>query len=51
MLPPLVDEAVYYRWIIMRRYKATGILRPTAASAVWSACNETPKRKLALDNL
>ncbi len=50
-LPPLVDEAAYYRWIIMRRYKATGILRPTAEAAIWSACNEAPKRKLALAQL
>ena len=49
--PPLVDEAAYYRWIIMRRYKAAGILRPTAEAAVWSACHETPKRKLALAQL
>ena len=50
-LPPLVDETDYYRWIIMRRYKATGILRPTAEAAIWSACNEAPKRKLALAQL
>ena len=50
-LPPLVDEAAYYRWIIMRRYQAAGILRPTAEAAIWSACNETPKRKLALAQL
>ncbi len=35
----------------MRRYKATGILRPTAEAAIWSACNEAPKRKLALAQL
>ncbi|HWZ18063.1 MAG TPA: crosslink repair DNA glycosylase YcaQ family protein [Ktedonobacteraceae bacterium] len=50
-LSPLVDEAAYYRWIIMRRYKAAGILRPTAEAAIWSACNEAPKRKLALAQL
>ena len=50
-LPPLVDEAAYYRWIIMRRYMAAGILRPTAEAAIWSACNEAPKRKLALAQL
>lgn len=48
---PLVDEAAYFRWIMMRRYQATGILRPTAEAAIWSACNETPKRKLALAQL
>jgi uncharacterized protein YcaQ len=50
-LPPLLDEAAYYRWIILRRYKAVGILRPTAEAAIWSACNEAPKRKLALAQL
>src|SRR2546421_6824614 len=50
-VPPLVDEAAHYRSIIMRRYKATGILRPTAEAANWSACNEAPKRKLALAQL
>jgi len=25
------------------------ILRPTAEAAVWSACGEAPKRKLALE--
>jgi uncharacterized protein len=50
-LPPLLDEAAYYRWIIMRRYKAAGILRPTAEAAIWSACHETPKRKRALAEL
>src|SRR5260370_9795010 len=50
-LPPMVDEAAYYRWIIMRRYKATGILRPTAKAAIWSECNHAPKRNLALAQL
>ena len=50
-LSPLVDEAAYYRWIIMRRYQAAGILRPTAEAAIWSACDEAPKRKLALAQL
>ncbi len=48
---PLVDETAYYRWIMMRRYQATGILRSTAEAAIWSACNETSKRKLALAQL
>jgi uncharacterized protein YcaQ len=50
-LPPLVDESAYYRWIILRRYMAAGILRPTAEAAIWSACNEAQKRKLALAQL
>jgi uncharacterized protein YcaQ len=50
-LPPLADESAYYRWIIMRRYQAAGILRPTAEAAIWSVCAEAPKRKLALAQL
>jgi len=48
---PLVDEEAYYRWIIMRRYQAAGILRPTAEAAVWCACVEAAKRKLAVTQL
>jgi hypothetical protein len=36
---------------MMRRYQATGILRPTAETAIWSACDEASKRKLALSQL
>jgi uncharacterized protein len=50
-LPPMVDEVAYYRWILMRRHQAAGILRPTAEAAIWSACDEAPKRKLALTQL
>jgi hypothetical protein len=46
-----LDEAAYYRWIIMRRYTEAGILRPTAEAAVWSACDGAPKRKLVLAQL
>src|SRR3989442_5885194 len=48
---PLVDETAYYRWIMMRRYQATGILRSTAETTIWSACSEASKRKLALAQL
>ncbi len=48
---PLVDETAYYRWIMMRRYQATGILRSTAEAAIWSACSDASKRKLALAQL
>ncbi|MEO7020023.1 MAG: crosslink repair DNA glycosylase YcaQ family protein [Ktedonobacteraceae bacterium] len=45
--PPLLDEAAYRRWIIARRYQATGLLRPNAESAIWSACGEAAQRKQA----
>jgi uncharacterized protein len=48
---PLVDEAAYYRWIMMRRFQSTGILRQTAEAAIWSACEEAAKRKVAVAQL
>ena len=51
MIEPLRDEEAYYRWILMKRYQAVGILRPSAETAVWCACGEAPKRKLALEQL
>ena len=50
-VPPLKDEDAYYRWIMLRRYQAVGMLRPTAEAAVWCACKEASKRKLALAQL
>src|SRR6266516_2206360 len=50
-VPPLVDEAAYYRWIMMRRYQAAGMLRPAAEAAIWCACEETAKRKVAVAQL
>jgi uncharacterized protein YcaQ len=49
--PPLLDEAAYYRWIVCRRYQATGLLRPSAEAAVWSACGDAAQRKQALHEL
>lgn len=49
--PPLLDKAAYYRWIIARRYQATGLLRPTAEAAIWSACGDAARRKQALPEL
>ena len=51
MIEPLRDEEAYYRWILMKRYSAVGILRPSADVSVWSACDGAAKRKLALDEL
>ncbi len=50
-LPPLLDEEVYYRWIIARRVQAVGLLRPQAEAAIWSACGTGPQRKLAFAQL
>lgn len=49
--PPLLDEAAYYRWIIARRFQATGLLRSSAEAAVWSACGDAAQRKQALETL
>lgn len=51
MIDPLTDEEAYYRWIVLRRYQAVGILRPAAESAVWSACGDGNQRKLATAQL
>ncbi len=47
--PPEEDE--YYRWILLRRYKAVGLLRPNAEACVWSACGDSTARKRALGQL
>lgn len=44
----LLDEHAYYRWIIARRFQATGLLRPTAEAAIWSACGDGAARKQAI---
>lgn len=48
---PAPDEESYYRWIVARRYQATGLLRPGAEASVWSACGKGPQRKRALAQL
>jgi uncharacterized protein len=48
---PLLDEAAYQRWILARRYQATGLLRPNAESAIWASCGEAAQRKQALHEL
>ena len=50
-IEPLVDEEAYYRWILMRRFQATGILRQAADVAIWCACGQAAQRKLALAQL
>jgi uncharacterized protein YcaQ len=49
--PPLLDEDAYHRWIVLRRFQAVGLLRPTAESAIWSACGDGPVRKRAIAQL
>lgn len=49
--PPLLDEAAYYRWIVARRYQATGLLRSGADPAIWSACGKASQRQQALHDI
>lgn len=49
--PLLLDEDAYHRWIIARRYQATGLLRPNAESAIWAACGYGAQRKQAHNEL
>lgn len=48
---PAPDEESYYRWIIARRYQATGLLRPGAEAAIWAVCGKSEQRKRALAQL
>ncbi|HEX7734557.1 MAG TPA: crosslink repair DNA glycosylase YcaQ family protein [Ktedonobacteraceae bacterium] len=48
---PAPDEQSYYRWILARRHQATGLLRPGAEAAIWSACGKSEQRKQALAQL
>ncbi|GHO66538.1 hypothetical protein KSC_054300 [Ktedonobacter sp. SOSP1-52] len=48
---PAPDEQSYYRWILARRHQATGLLRPGAEAAIWSACGKSEQRKRALAQL
>jgi len=49
--PPLLDEAEYHSWIMLRRFKAAGMLRTTAEAAIWSACGNSNQRALAVVQL
>jgi uncharacterized protein len=35
---PLLDEAAFHRWIVLRRFQAAGLLRPNSDAAIWSGC-------------
>ena len=48
---PLLDEAEYHRWIVMRRYQAAGILRPVTDPAIWSGCGTATQRTQAVEEL
>jgi uncharacterized protein YcaQ len=49
--PPMLDMVEYHRWIMLRRYQATGLLRTTAEAAVWSACGDSKQRAQAIAQL
>jgi uncharacterized protein len=50
-IPHVLDMDDYHRWIILRRYKATGMLRTTAEAAIWSACGDSKQRAQAIAQL
>lgn len=35
---PLLDEAAFHRWLVLRRFQAAGLLRPNSDAAIWSGC-------------
>lgn len=46
------DEADdYHRWIVSRRYRAVGLLRPRSNVAIWSICGDVDTRARATDSL
>jgi uncharacterized protein YcaQ len=45
---PLHDLDAYYRWIILRRHQAGGLLRPGASAEVWSVCGDRATRDAAV---
>jgi uncharacterized protein YcaQ len=47
----LLDEDAYHRWIVARRFQATGLLRPNADQSIWSACGDGAIRKRAIAQL
>jgi uncharacterized protein YcaQ len=49
--PLLLDKEAFYRWIIARRFQATGLLRSTAEPAIWSACGDSKTKKRAIEQL
>lgn len=50
-LPIPLDEEAYHRWIIARRFQATGMLRPTTDPSIWSACGDGATRKRTIAQL
>jgi len=50
-IPRVLDMDEYHRWIMLRRYQATGMLRTTAEAAIWSACGNSKQRAQAIAQL
>jgi uncharacterized protein YcaQ len=50
-LEPLTDEEAYYRWMVMHRFQASGIMRPSGDASIWIACGNAATRKVALAQL
>jgi len=49
--PIIQDKDTYHRWIIARRFRATGLLRANAEACIWSACGESTTRRRAIAEL
>jgi uncharacterized protein len=48
---PLLDEAAFHRWIVLRRFQAAGLLRPNSDTAIWSGCGSREQRLQAVAEL
>lgn len=47
---PLSEEE-YYPWVVLRRHRAAGLLRPGAEAAIWSVCGDAVTRRSAIERL
>lgn len=48
---PVPSEEEYHAWVIMRRHRAAGLLRPRSEQAIWSVCGDLATRQRAIAEL
>lgn len=48
---PALAEEEYFPWIVLRRHRAAGLLRPKAEQAIWSVCGDAAIRQATIDRL
>lgn len=48
---PAPSDEEYFAWVVMRRHRAAGLLRPRAEQAIWSVCGDRTTRQRAIADL